>query len=186
MNGRRSDGASPDRSPFATDAVDSLRSVCLFSGTIIYGVTMTIALDTNVLWPLLRGDKPAVSILTPLLDGYNASDGLVVCGPVYAELLAGPGATVAALTAFLATTEIVVDVALPLTVWQESGLAFRAYAERRVASGAAWPRRVLADFIIGTHALHNATALMTLNRDDFVRIVPSLPLIVPNLNPARA
>jgi len=49
---------------------------------------MTIALDTNVLWPLLRGDEPAVSILTPLLDGYNASDGLVVCGPVYAELLA--------------------------------------------------------------------------------------------------
>ncbi len=146
---------------------------------------MTIALDTNVLWPLLRGDEPAVSILTPLLDGYNASDGLVVCGPVYAELLAGPGATVAALTAFLATTEIVVDVALPLLVWQEAGLAFRAYAERRVASGAAWPRRVLADFIIGTHALHNATALMTLNRDDFARMVPSLPLIVPNLNTAH-
>lgn len=143
---------------------------------------MAIALDTNILWPLLRGDEPAVSILTPLLDGYNASDGLVMCGAVYAELLAGPGATVAALDAFLSTAEIAVDFALTPIVWQEAGLAFRAYAERRVASGDTWPRRVLADFIIGTHALHNATALITLNRDDFARMVPSLPLIVPDLD----
>jgi len=143
---------------------------------------MAIALDTNILWPLLRGDEPAVSILTPLLDGYNASDDLVVCAPVYAELLAGPGATVAALDAFLSTAEIAVDVVLPLAMWQEAGLAFRAYAERRAASGAVWPRRILADFIVGVHALRNATALMTLNRGDFARMVPSLPLIVPDLS----
>ncbi len=142
---------------------------------------MAIALDTNILWPLLRGDEPAVSILTPLLDGYNTSDGLVVCAPVYAELLAGPGATIAGLDAFLATTDIAVDFVLTPGVWQEAGLAFRMYAERRVASGVAWPRRLLADFVIGVHALHAATALMTLNRDDFARMVPSLSLIVPNL-----
>ena len=144
---------------------------------------MAIALDTNVLWPLLRGDEPAVSILTPLLDGYNTSDGLIVCGAVYAELLAGPGATIVSLDNFLVTTEISVDFTLSPIIWQEAGLAFRAYAERRAASGAVWPRRVLADFIIGVHALHNATALMTLNRDDFARSFPSLPLIVPDLEP---
>lgn len=143
---------------------------------------MAVALDTNILWPLLRGDEPAVAVLTPLLDSYNASDGLVICGAVYAELLAGPGATVAALDEFLYGTEIAIDFALSPQIWQEAGLAFRAYAERRIAVGAIWPRRVLADFIIAVHALHNATALMTLNRDDFARILPALPLIVPDLN----
>jgi len=45
------------------------------------------------------------------------------------------------------------------------------------------PRRILADFIIGAHALHTASASMTLNRDDFARLFPGLPLIVPSLNP---
>ena len=143
---------------------------------------MAVALDTNVLWPILRGHEPAVSILVPLLDGYNGSDGLVVCGPIYAELLAGPGATVAALDGFLAAAEIDVDFALSPVVWQEAGFAFREYAARRVAARVSWPRRILANFVIGIHALHNATALMTLNRDDFARIVPSLPLIVPDLD----
>ncbi len=142
---------------------------------------MAIAVDTNILWPLLDAEEPAVSILTPLLDGYNATDELVICAPVYAELLAGPGATVVALDAFLDATGITVDVALSRQLWQDAGFAFRAYAERRIAAGTTWPRRVLADFVIAAHALHTATALMTLNRDDFARIAPRLPLIVPSL-----
>lgn len=41
-----------------------------------------------------------------------------------------------------------------------------------------------SDFVIAAPALHVATALMTLNRDDFARIVPRLPLIVPSLETA--
>lgn len=143
---------------------------------------MPIALDTNILWPMLTGLEPAASTLTSVLDSYNAGDGLVVCGPVYAELLAGPGATVSVVETSLARVGIVVDEALPLALWQEAGLAYRAYAERRLASGGALPRRILADFIIGAHALHKETALMTINRDDFARLFPSLPLIVPDLD----
>ncbi len=109
---------------------------------------MAVALDTNILWPLLDAEEPAVSILTPILDGYNATDGLVMCAPVYVELLAGPGAATVALDAFLDATRIIVDVALSRRVWQEAGFAFRAYAERRIAAGTTWPRRVLADFVI--------------------------------------
>ncbi len=145
---------------------------------------MAIAVDTNILWPLLDAEEPAVSILTPILDGYNATDGLVICAPVYAELLAGPGATTVALDTFLDATGIMVDVALSRQIWQDAGFAFRAYAERRIAAGTTWPRRVLADFVIAAHALHVATALMTLNRDDFARIFPRLPLIVPSLETA--
>ncbi len=144
---------------------------------------MPIALDTNVLWPVLTEAQPAVSILTPIIESYNTSDGLVVCGAVYAELLAGSGATAPIIDASLARVGIVIDDAFPLALWREAGLAYHAYAERRLASEGALPRRILADFIIGVHALHAASALMTLNRSDFARLFPALPLIMPNLNP---
>jgi len=108
---------------------------------------MPIALDTNVLWPVLTEAQPAVSILTPIIESYNTSDGLVVCGAVYAELLAGPGATAPIVDAALARVGIVIDDAFPLALWREAGLAYRAYAERRLASEGALPRRILADFI---------------------------------------
>ena len=147
---------------------------------------MAIALDTNIMRPLLAGTQPAASILGPLLETYNNSDGLVICAPVYAELLAGPGASVAVLDAALAKVAIKIDDVLPLALWQEAGLAYRAYAERRAAAVGTLPRRILADFIIGVHALRKATALMTLNHDEFARLFPSLSLIVPDLTASPA
>lgn len=143
---------------------------------------MAIALDTNIMRPLLAGTQPAASILASLLQTYNTRDGLVICAPVYAELLAGPGASVTVLDASLAMVAIAVDDMIPLGLWQEAGLTYRAYAQRRAAAGGSLPRRILADFIIGVHALRKATALMTLNQDDFARLFPSLPLIVPDLS----
>ncbi len=112
---------------------------------------MAIALDTNIIWPVLAGTEPMASILTPLLEAYSVSDGLIISAPVYAEALAGPGASVMGLDAALARARITVDDALPLGMWREGGLAYRAYAERRLASGGGLPRRILADFIIGVH-----------------------------------
>jgi len=143
---------------------------------------MAIALGTNIVWPLLAGTQPTASILTPILETYNGGEGLIIRAPVYAELLAGPGASVAILDASLVRVGIAVDDVIPLDLWQEAGLAYRAYAARRRAAGSGLPRRILADFIIGVHALHKATALMTSNEGDFVRFFPSLLLIVPDLN----
>ncbi len=144
---------------------------------------MAIALDTNVIWPVLAGTEPTASMLTPLLEGYSVSDGLVISAPVYAEALAGPGASIAGLDAALARAGIAVDDMLPLGMWREAGLAYRAYAERRWASGSTLPRRILADFIIGVHALRAATALLTTDREHFERRFPSRRLIVPDLTP---
>lgn len=98
MNGKIRDDASVDTSDISTHwtGAGNLRGA-----RSVGKMSMAIALDTNILWPLLDAEEPAVSILTPILDGYNATDGLVICAPVYAELLAGPGATTVALDAFL-------------------------------------------------------------------------------------
>jgi hypothetical protein len=71
---------------------------------------MAIALDTNIIWPVLAGTELSASILTPLLEAYSVSDGLVIAEPVYAEALAGPGASVARLDAALARASITVEV----------------------------------------------------------------------------
>jgi len=39
--------------------------------------------------------------------------------------------------------------------------------------------RILADFIIGTHAEQHADALLTYNSNDFGRMFPDLEVIVP-------
>jgi len=142
---------------------------------------MAIALDTNIIWPVLAGTEPTASILTPLLEDYSVSDGLVISAPVYAETLAGPGASVAELDAALARARIAVDVALSPEMWREAGLAYRAYAERRLSSRGGLPRRILADFIIGVHALRTATALITTDQEHFGRHFPLLQIIVPDL-----
>ena len=70
--------------------------------------------------PVLAGTEPAATILAPLLERYNTSHGLMRCTLVYAELLEGPGASIAALQAFLSGTGIAVDFALSPIVWQNA------------------------------------------------------------------
>jgi predicted nucleic acid-binding protein len=51
-------------------------------------------------------------------------------------------------------------------VWLNAGVRFAAYAQRRRKAHAGAPRRILADFLIGTHAI-DVGALITY--DDFFR-----------------
>jgi predicted nucleic acid-binding protein len=140
---------------------------------------MPAAVDTNVLLPVMRGDPGSAVILVPFLDRFILSVGLVISGPVYAELAAAPGIQVEALDRFLAAGEIAVELDLPRTVWLRAATSFRSYAERRLASGAGWPRRILADFLIGAHAELHADLLLTYNADDFGRMFPDLEVVVP-------
>jgi predicted nucleic acid-binding protein len=86
---------------------------------------------------------------------------------------------VEALDRFLAAGAIAVDLDLSRDVWLRAAAAYRAYAQRRQASGAGWPRRILADFVIGAHAELHADFLLTYNSDDFGRMFPGLAVIVP-------
>jgi predicted nucleic acid-binding protein len=110
---------------------------------------MRTAIDTNVLCALWS-KEPSASDIARKLGSAKAEGGLVVSGPVYAELLAYPKATESFVNDFLADTGIAVDFAFQQPVWVEAGRRFAHYAKRRRRSAHRGPKRLLADFIIGS------------------------------------
>jgi hypothetical protein len=128
---------------------------------------MTTSLDTNVLAALWDKGEEVSSAAQPALDAALAGGGLVVSAPVYSELLALPRRDERFLEAFFADTGIRVDWNLGEHAWRLAGRAFQAYAVRRRRQRDAGPRRVLADFLIGAHALHKGYRLLTLDASFF-------------------
>ncbi len=110
---------------------------------------MRTAIDTNVLCALWS-KEPSASDIARKLGSAKAEGGLVVSGPVYAELLAYPKATESFVNDFLADTGIAVDFAFQQPVWVEAGRRFAHYSKRRRRSAHRGPKRLLADFIIGS------------------------------------
>jgi predicted nucleic acid-binding protein len=100
-----------------------------------------------------------------------------VGAPVYAELLAYPKATESFINDFLSNTGIAVDFELAEAVWLDAGRRFAHYAKRRRRTSRESPKRLLADFIIGSHALIQADRLMTLDPKRYQRDFPELKLI---------
>src|ERR1700687_1508288 len=113
---------------------------------------MRTAIDTNVLSALWSKEAFASDIAKNLGDA-KTEGGLVVGAPVYAELLAYPKATESFVNSFLADTGITVDFELQQPVWLEAGRRFARYANRRRKTARRGPKRLLVDFIIGSHAL---------------------------------
>lgn len=72
------------------------------------------------------------------------------------------------------------DWAFSERVWREAALAFRRYAERRRSQpGGSGPRRILANFIVGAHALHLASALLMLDLRVYRASFPELEVLTP-------
>jgi predicted nucleic acid-binding protein len=134
------------------------------------------AIDTNVL-SALWSKEPRASDIAKELGQAKTEGGLVVGGPVYAELLAYPKATESFVNGFLADTGIDVDFEFQRSIWLEAGRRFARYAKRRRKSALQGPRRLLADFIIGSHALTQADRLMTLDPQRYKLDFPDLKLI---------
>ncbi len=137
---------------------------------------MRTAIDTNVL-SALWSKEPLASQVARNLGDARAEGGLVVGAPVYAELLAYPKATESFVNSFLADTGIMVDFEFQQRVWLEAGRRFARYAKRRRRSAHQGPKRLLADFIIGSHALAQADRFMTLDPKRYKRDFPELKLI---------
>ena len=137
---------------------------------------MRTAIDTNVL-SALWSKEPLASQVARILGDARTEGGLVVGAPVYAELLAYPKATESFVNSFLADTGIMVDFELQQPVWLEAGRRFARYAKRRRRSAHQRPKRLLADFIIGSHALAQADRFMTLDPKRYKRDFPELKLI---------
>ena len=134
---------------------------------------MPTAVDTNII-SALRSKEPAATGMKEVLFSAWQAGGLVVCAPVYAELLAYPGATKNFVEAFLRDTDIEVQASLSLEVWTLAGEAFSAYAERRRKDRAGQPKRLLVDFVVGAHALLMTERLLTLDPKRYRTAYPEL------------
>jgi predicted nucleic acid-binding protein len=121
---------------------------------------MTISIETNIFVAFWKTDDALNSLALSALDEAHKHANLVVTGPVFAELLAYPTRDEEFLGRFFKDTNISIDWDFREAIWRIAGRAFQAYAARRkrVDSG---PRRILADFLIGAHALHHGHELLT-------------------------
>ena len=111
-----------------------------------------------------------------LLGQARSQGGVVVCGAVYAELLAHPDASAAFVDDFLSQTGVVIEFEVDESVGRDVARAYSAYAKRRRRSGDTQPKRLLVDFLIGAHAVHRADRLLTLDASRYARDFPRLKL----------
>jgi predicted nucleic acid-binding protein len=134
------------------------------------------AIDTNILSAILS-NEPSAGALTELLTEAQAIGGLVISPVVWTELRAHPNASESFLKEFLSDVGIDVDFGLEAKVWHEAARRFTRYAERRRKSQHGNPKRLLADFLVGSHALVHADRLISRDHARYRRDFPELSLI---------
>ena len=138
---------------------------------------MTTAVDTNVFVALWDKDPTLSSAARGLLRTALESGGLTVAAPVFAELLAFQGRDEAFLDTFFKDTGITIDWKLDEAVWRAAGRAFQAHAARRRRHRDSGPRRILADFVIGAHAMQKGHPLLTLDDRFYRTAFPRLTIV---------
>lgn len=138
---------------------------------------MTTAVDTNVLVALWNEDDALNTMARAALDAAFERGGLVIAAPVFAELLALPSRKEAFLDSFCRQTGISVDWDLHEAIWRAAGRAFQAYVARRRKQRELASRRILADFLIGAHALQNGFGLLTLDDRLYRAAFPRLSIV---------
>jgi predicted nucleic acid-binding protein len=137
---------------------------------------LRVALDSNVISALWSGE-PIASFASSQLHEARQGNRLLICAPVYAELLAYPKAPESFVEKFLQETGITVDFDITEAIWRDAGRRFSRYASRRRRSGGGHPRRLLVDFLVGAHALIKADSLVTLDRERYGKDFPELQLL---------
>lgn len=137
---------------------------------------MITALDTNVLVALWDRNDTLNSAAQAALDDAFARGKLVISGAVFAELLAFQQRTETFLDQFLKDTGISVDWTTDESIWRVAGMAFQKYAKRRRKQKNG-PRRILADFLIGAHALEKGYRFLTLDDGIYPTAFPKLQIV---------
>ena len=123
---------------------------------------MRTAIDSNV-FSAIWSEEPSAKKLVQQLGAALEEGALLISPFVYAELHAYPGATESFIRGFVESTGVLVDLRLDERVWSETGKRFAHYAARRRKSSGTGPKRLLADFLVGAHALVHADRLLTLD-----------------------
>jgi predicted nucleic acid-binding protein len=134
------------------------------------------AIDTNILSALWSNEAAARKIPRQLGDA-KGQGALLIAPVVYVELLAYPKATESFVNGFLSETGITVDFQLDQAVWVDAGRRFARYADQRRKSGSGESKRLLADFLVGSHALLQADRLMSLDPARYKQYFPELKLL---------
>lgn len=143
---------------------------------------MTTAIDTNVLQALWSGTPPIIASAQAALRTARQRGALVISAVVYAELVASPWNDATTIETFFNASRIRVDWLLERDIWRTAADAYRSYSERRRKQERnEGPRRILADFLIGAHALHHTTALITFDQGIYRAAFPSLTIVVPSV-----
>ena len=136
---------------------------------------MTTALDTNVVITLWN-DEAVNEEAEIALDRALSAGPLVMSAPVYSELLGYPARNEEMLDTFCRESGIIVDWQIDQRIWRAAGSAFQSYVQRRRRSHSEFPRRILADFLIGAHASVNGFTLLTLDQHIFKSAFPDLKI----------
>jgi predicted nucleic acid-binding protein len=136
---------------------------------------MRTALDTNILSALWSRESTVPRIIEHLASA-KSEGALLVCPAVYSESLAHPAISEADVQNFFDSTGILIDLPMREEVWHMAGVRYGLYAARRRRAVAQQARRIVADYIIGAHALLQADRLMTLDPATYRRDFPELSL----------
>lgn len=138
---------------------------------------MKIAVDSDVLFDLLLDDARHAEASRARLISAARSGSVVACPAVYAEIAAAfPQAQ--EVEAFLQ------DLSVVLEGFEQPALVAAAQAWKRYAAACGHPlaprQHVLADFLIGGHALAQADNLLTRDRGYYRTYFPGLTMFDPD------
>jgi predicted nucleic acid-binding protein len=134
------------------------------------------AIDSNILSAIWSREASAKQV-AQLLDESGAMGSLVLSAAAYAELHAHPRISPNSIRHNLEEFEIQVDFALTESVWSEAGLRNAQYVERKRKATGQLDRRLIADFIVGAHALLSADRLMTMDVRRYRSYFPELVMV---------
>jgi predicted nucleic acid-binding protein len=148
-----------------------------FSGIFAKCVAMTTAIDTNIFVVLWDKEDDLNLPVQSALDTALGRGRLIVSAPVYAELLGYPSRSEDFLDHFFKESGIVVDWRLDEMIWRTAGRAFQAYAARRRPHPDPGPRRILANFLIGAHAVRHGIPLLSLDNRIYQAAFPRLTIM---------
>lgn len=137
---------------------------------------MITAIDTNVL-SAIWSHEPGATELGRLLQDLSRDGALIVSAPVWAELGAGPDVGPVLCTKLLRALGLRIEMELSRKAWELAAEVFAAYAIRRRSAGAGPPRRLLADFLVGAHAVDKADRLVSRDGRFYRSVFPGLALV---------
>lgn len=137
---------------------------------------MRTAVDSNAISAVWAGEASAVRVIE-LLDESERLGALVISPIVYVELRSFPGASERFVEQFLTSTRISVEWEITEQVWHAAAGRFQKYAERRRRHQHRAPRRLIADYLVGAHALLRADRLITLDQRVYRTDFPELTVV---------